>query len=130
MTNWDDLNRRKFPRADYPCLIILGDENADDKQNNLILTHTDNIGVGGVCVAVKQALEMFSPVKLELDLLDLEDHIRCTGKVVWSVQRAEVDKKKQLFYDIGIEFVNIDKRDQERLGKVITRLCKKQKNTI
>ena len=132
MGQWEGLNRRQFPRVNYPCLVVIRnseemDADEEDKSST-ILTHTDNIGVGGVCVVLKQNLKMFSSVELELDLLDLEDHIRCLGKVVWNVPKAgegsrEVKEKNKL-YDIGIEFVDISKENQMRLEKIISRLVK------
>ena len=67
----------------------------------------------------KKSLKLFSPVKIELDLLDLEEHIKCQGRVVWSVQRKEDKQKKPFFYDIGIEFVNVKDKDYQRLEKTI-----------
>jgi len=128
MGNWEGLNRRKFPRVNYPCLVVIRNgeepEDGDDDRNSTILTHTDNVGVGGVCVILKQDLAMFSPVALELDLLDLGDHICCNGKVVWNVRRQEQDNSKPALYDIGIEFTDIKKEDHARLEKIISRLVK------
>ena len=124
MVNWEGLNRRKFPRVSYPCLVVIRDDGKNDDKNNVILTHTENVGVGGVCVVLKQDIKMFSTVDLELDLLDLGDHICCNGKVVWNVQRQRGATEKPLFFDIGIEFINIDFKDQERLEKIVDRLVK------
>ena len=125
MGNWEGLNRRQFPRVNYPCLVVIrnGDEPGDEKSNT-ILTHTDNVGVGGICVVLKQSVKMFSSVELELDLLDLGDHIQCNGKVVWNVKRQNENADKPNFYDIGIEFSDISKSDQGRLEKIISRLVK------
>ena len=121
MGNWDGLNRRKFPRANYPCLVVI---QKDIQEENIILTHTENVGKGGICVILKQSIEMFSSVTLELDLLDLGNHIKCEGKVVWNVQRKDDEEKKPLFYDIGIEFQNIEKDEKMRLEEVVERLVK------
>ena len=48
MARWDGLNRRKFPRVIYPCLVVIQNGKVDDR--DVILTHTENIGIGGVCV--------------------------------------------------------------------------------
>ena len=128
MGSWEGLNRRKFPRANYPCLVVIRNQDAPtdggDDKNSTILTHTDNVGVGGVCVILKQDLKMFSPVELELDLLDLGDHICCNGKVVWNIRHQSEDGKKPNFYDIGIEFIDITAHDRSRLENIISRLVK------
>ena len=98
MGSWAGLNRRNFPRVVYPCQIIIRDK--EDKKI-AILTHTENVGCGGACVVLKRNLKLFSPVEIELDLLDMENHIQCQGKIVWSVQRKDSEEKKPLFYDVG-----------------------------
>lgn len=120
MGKWDGLDRRKFPRVNYPCLVVL--RKNDELEKEVLLTHTENVGMGGICVTLKRNLKMFSPVELEIDLLDLSNHIKCSGKVVWNVQRRINEKKKPLFYDIGIEFVDLDSKGSKRLEDIITRL--------
>ncbi len=124
MSRWDGLNRRKFPRVNYPCLVVL---KKDSKDPDVLLTHTENVGVGGVCVILKKNIKMFSTVELELDLLDLGSHIKCTGKVVWNVQRKMDEKKKPLYYDVGIEFNALGDEDRERLSVIVKRLVKNNK---
>ncbi len=123
MGNWEGLNRRKFPRANFPCLVVIR-KGADDR--DVILTHTENIGIGGVGVILKKEIKMFHTVDLELDLLDMGGYIRCKGKVVWSVQRKDGKKKKPLFYDIGIEYENLQEKDLKRLEEIIKNLAQKQ----
>ena len=123
MGEWEGLNRRKFPRVNYPCLVVIRG-GGDSEKDNVILTHTDNIGVGGVCVVLKQNVKMFSEVELELDLLDLGEHICCRGKVVWNIQRQSEAEEKPLFFDIGIEFLNVTEEDQKRLERTVDRLVK------
>ena len=122
MTAWEGLNRRKFPRVNFPCMVTV---KCDEGWEDILLTHTENIGIGGLCVTLKQNFKMFTPVGLELDLLDSEHHICCEGKVVWAIRRKIDDKKKPLFYDIGIEFVDVSKEDQKRILDIIGRLAKK-----
>jgi hypothetical protein len=122
MGNWEGLNRRKFPRVNYPCLVVI--RNAEGGSQNVILTHTENVGVGGVCLILKQDLAMFSKVDLELDLLDLGEHIHCTGKVMWNVQRKEAEGAKPSFYDIGVEFENLPLDAHYRLEKIVKCLYK------
>ena len=121
MTGWDGLNRRKFPRANYPCLIILRHNRVGPEA---MLTHTENIGIGGVCIILKRGIKLFTPVELEIDLLDTTTHIKCDGKVVWSVQRKDSADAKPSFYDTGVEFINVSMKDQQRINEVVNRLMK------
>mgnify|MGYP001561351125 CR=1 FL=1 len=122
--NWDGLNRRKFPRVSYPCQVVIRN---DKDEKDAILTHTENIGVGGVGVIFRKGLSLFSPVDVELDLLDLEEHVKCRGKVVWSVRRKSTEQNKPLFYDIGIEFVDAGEKDIARIEAAVQRLVKQGK---
>ena len=122
MTAWDGLNRRQFPRINFPCMVVV---KCDQGEESVLLTHTDNLGIGGVCVTLKQSFKMFTPVSLELDLMDAGSHIHCNGKVVWSIRRKIDDKQKPLFYDVGIEFIDISERDQKRVYDVVDRFVRK-----
>lgn len=126
MTSWDGLDRRKFPRANYPCLIIIRHNHAGPEA---MLTHTENIGIGGVCIILKRGLKLFTPVEIELDLLDAGSHIKCEGKIVWSVQRKNTEEKKPSFYDIGVEFSNINMKDQQRINEIVSRLMQLDSET-
>ena len=126
MTAWDGLDRRQFPRVKYPCLVTIRREN---KEPDILLTHTENLGIGGVCVTLKKHIELFGKVELELDLLDTSAHIKCEGKVVWSIQRKSDELKKPLFFDTGVEFVNLTPEDQRRIQTIINRLVQ-QSNSL
>jgi len=126
MGKWDGLNRRKFPRVNYPCLVTVKGDNKDSN----ILTHTENVGAGGVCIIIKQSLKMFSTVDVELDLLDMQEHIKCAGKVVWNVKRKSSAQKKPSFYDIGVEFVDIKPNDKKHLDEAINRLVKNYRQVL
>lgn len=120
MSPWDGLNRRTFPRVNYPCQVVIRND-LDEKV--AVLTHTENLGIGGVCLSFKKNLKIFSTVEVELDLMDLEEHIKCKGKVVWSVRRKSDDPKKPLFYDVGIEFVDIDDKNRQRVEAIVGRMA-------
>jgi len=122
MSAWDGLNRRKFPRVNFPCLVIL--KNMQNEAEAL-LTHTENIGIGGICVILKRQVKIFTPVEVELDLLDANNHIKCSGKIVWCVRRKSDEGKKPLFYDVGIEFADLKQDDHSRVEITVSNLEKK-----
>ncbi len=124
MSKWDGLDRRKFPRANYPCLIIIRHGQATPEA---LLTHTENIGIGGVCVILKKNLKLFMPIELEIDLLDTSSHLRCKGKIVWCIKRSSTEKKKPSFYDTGIEFTGIKDEAVKRIEGIISHLMGAQK---
>ncbi len=119
---WEGLDRRQFPRVVYPCLVKVV---CKDGSQETMLTHTDNIGGGGVSITVKKEIKLFTPVELEIDLVDINEHMRAKGKVVWSIRRKAIETVKPLFYDVGIEFSEIDAKDKERVFLTIEGLTKK-----
>lgn len=127
MSKWDGLNRRRFPRVIYPCLVVI--QNNDSGGKDIILTHTENVGIGGVCLILKQDIKMFTVVEIELDLLDLGNHIKCQGKIVWNVQRKTEARNKPMFYDIGIEFADVKDDERQRIERIIQRLVKNAEET-
>lgn len=113
---WRGINQRRFPRADYNCLLTIGRKGL---KTNLSAT-TENVGVGGICVALSQDLGRFSTVNLELSLNDNNPPIKCAGSVVWVVKRNEIKDIKQIAkFDTGIEFDDIQDPDRERIEKLV-----------
>jgi Tfp pilus assembly protein PilZ len=120
--DWKGTDRRKFPRVMYPCLVKVISSHGPQEA---FLTHTENIGLGGLCITLKNEIKLFSAVEMEVDLLDFNEHIRPKGKVVWNVRRQSDEKVKPLFYDTGIEFTEVSKQDQEHLRDNLQRLIDK-----
>jgi len=119
---WEGMDRRKFPRVMYPCMVKII---AADGSKIQILSHTENIGQGGLSVTLKSEIKLFTPVEVEIDLLDLNEHIYPKGKIVWNVRRKSIDIIKPMFYDLGIEFTEISKKDQDRLRETLKILIEK-----
>src|SRR3989338_6442691 len=113
---WGGINRRKFPRANYPCVITVKRKDHTDT----LSTMTENIGIGGICVILPKDLGIFAPVEIELDLLDNQDIIECAGTVVWIVEK----KQGKSIFDTGIEFTNLKRKDATRINGVIEKIVK------
>jgi c-di-GMP-binding flagellar brake protein YcgR len=124
--SWEGLNRRKFPRVILPCLIKFSKEKTGA---DMLLTHTENISSGGVCVVIKRQLDLFSVVDVEIDVMDGENTIHVKGKTVWTVRRKATEDVKPSFYDTGIEFTDLQEKDKTRLDAIITRLVAAEKVT-
>jgi len=115
---WSGINRRKFPRANYPCKITVKRKDHPDS----LSTHTENIGIGGICVMLPKDLGIFAPVEIKLDLLDNSPSIECDGAIVWIVTKKQ--EKDPASYDTGIEFTNLKRKDSDRIINVIDRVLK------
>jgi len=127
MSPWEGLNRRRFPRVKYPCLVTIWYEDGSEKET--FLTHTQNLGIGGIGLMHDQRLKMQARVSVEIDLMDMESHVRCDSRVVWVVQRKEHDKHKPMIFDVGLEFENLSEDDKRRISGIVQRLGKYPENT-
>ena len=119
---WDGINRRKFPRANYKCLITIKRR----LTSKTISTQTENIGAGGICVIIKDDLGLFQGVDLELYIDDGKGQIKCGGTVVWVVKKSDPKQKGVHLYDTGIEFIDIRPEDRERITNIVEEILKKE----
>jgi hypothetical protein len=119
---WRGINNRRFPRANYKCLITIGRVGAKKS----LLTHTENIGVGGICVSLDEGLGVFSEVSIELALKDGRPPIRCRGNVVWVIKSQMVKNAVHITkFDTGIEFIGLAEADRERIEMVVEQVVQK-----
>lgn len=98
--------RRKFPRVKYHCFLKL--QNLEDNEDVVLLTRIENICLGGIMVILKDSLEVGRQLRLSIELLASGENLCCEGVVSWSRQRSATEEKKPLFYDVGIEFVDLN----------------------
>ncbi len=120
---WNGINRRKFPRGNYKCLITIKKR----LTSKVISTETENIGAGGICVILKEDLGLFQGVDLELHINDSKPPVKCGGTVVWVVKKSEPRQKGVYLYDTGIEFIDIRPEDRERISAVVENILKNQR---
>lgn len=118
---WDGINRRRFPRADYPCQIKVRSK----KGKETLASHTENIGCGGICTILEKGLGLFSNVQLELDLQDGQLPIKTEGTIVWVVKRHEIKKDRPGYFDTGIEFKNLDAQAIARIEAIVNKSLEK-----
>jgi c-di-GMP-binding flagellar brake protein YcgR len=117
---WGGINRRKFPRANYPCVLAV---TRKDQQDTLS-TQTENIGLGGICVILPRDLGIFAPVEIRLDLLDGQPVIESDGTVAWVIV-SKGEKKSELF-DTGLEFTNLKRKDAIRISSIVEKVVDSQ----
>ena len=112
---WDGVNRRQFARAQYPCLLILRKDSPEDS----VLSHTEDVSVGGMRVIISKKLEPEQEITIEVDLKDTLPNVKTKAVVNWCKQ-AEVSKKaaKQR-YDIGLRFVSLADSDRHRIQRIV-----------
>ena len=89
-----DSNRRKYPRANYPCHLTLW---LIDGNNETILANTSNIGVGGLAVNLNKGIDPGTRADVQLYFTPTTP-FKCSGVIVRSIR--ESDK----YFNIGIQF--------------------------
>jgi len=112
---WSGINRRKFPRAEYPCKITVKTKYHPDS----VTSQTENIGIGGICVMLPKDLGIFAPVEIQLDLLDGQPVVACDGTIVWIVKSK---KDENPDYDTGVEFTNLKSEDEGRIVFIVDKV--------
>lgn len=113
---WNGINRRKFPRVHHKCTLHIKKNDSE----KMILTTTENLGEGGICVVLKEDLGLFQGVNLELELNDGESSsVSCSGTVVWVIKKRIPERMHEMCYDIGIEFVDMGDESKQRISKII-----------
>jgi hypothetical protein len=110
---WQGMNQRKFPRANYKCVVKLHQKGGGTS----IPAVTENIGLGWVCIILEQGLDIFSPVDLEITLDDGKGAVKAQGTIVWVVRRRQIRKKPQ--FDTGVEFSGLSALNKARLEAVL-----------
>ncbi|MFH1678571.1 MAG: PilZ domain-containing protein [Candidatus Omnitrophota bacterium] len=111
---WQGINKRQFPRANYPCKVVILRKNMKETFS----THTENIGEGGVCVFLPEELPKFCCVEVLIYLKDEGNPLQCDGRIVWSI-------KKNGVFDIGIEFMDLAEYDRVRVKRVVQECLRK-----
>ena len=111
---WEGINKRRFPRANYGCEVIVRHK----KKPEIFSTQTENIGVGGICVILPKGLSLFTDVELEIRLPDGKEAIHTEGRTVWIVK----DSSRNDRFDTGVEFTKISKEARGRIETIINRL--------
>ncbi len=108
-----DKNRRKYPRIDVELTLNV-DESGDPE---VITATTKNIGGGGLCVYVDRLLKMDEQLQIYLKLPDDQPPLAGLVCVRWWHKKRQLLKKNAGTFIVGLEFVNLESDQQERLHR-------------
>ena len=104
--SWEGREKRKFVRVYLPCRIIV-----HTPQEDTIDTMTNNISEGGVGFTLKESLEIFSIVDLEIYNIKKRP-ITCKGVVRWVNTIESSLRKGSFLFNTGIQFYQIKTKDK------------------
>ena len=121
---WDGFNKRKFPRLALRCEVSI----LSDLTGKPLVTLTENLGIGGVCIILDDQLERFSKCRVRLELDD-KLNIECDGRVVWAVP-TQGTKPNSKQYDTGIEFIGLEPEISAKIREYLEAEIKKSPSII
>ncbi|MCM8823837.1 MAG: PilZ domain-containing protein [Candidatus Omnitrophica bacterium] len=107
----------KYPRVNASLNVdytLRGDEVREGK------AVTENISTRGVCLLVYERIEIGKELDLKIYLPDEKNPLETKGKIVWQAKAPLNINSNRL----GIEFVEINDRDRERIVRYLCSLCK------
>ena len=109
------IERRKYPRihATFVEYSPIGEIIPQKK------SFTENVGPGGICFLVDEEIKLKTHLSLKIYLPDSQEVIEAKGKVVWTKASSFLSVGKGNHYDLGLEFVEIDEYDQQRIWQYI-----------
>ena len=119
-----DFEKRNYIRLDFQLQLNF---NKEDGSGESFPAITKNISAEGLRFTSDQKLEKGSKIDFEIDLPNREKPVHFKGEVVWSKAASSADKGKKGNYDIGIKFVEVDKKDRNALMLYI---CEKMIDTL
>lgn len=120
---WDGVDRRRFVRGEYPCLITLRKYTSPPLA---ILTHTEDISVGGLRVIIGKNLGPMTEVDLELDLMDTLPTVLSRATISW-VKEVSYRQKGKPQYDTGIQFLGLKDEYRRRVQNIVDHLSRTEK---
>jgi c-di-GMP-binding flagellar brake protein YcgR len=109
---WNGIEKRRFVRANFPCKIVIS-----TPAQHTIVTHTENIGAGGIRVIIDEKLEISSMVGLEIHLNN--ERIKSQSRIVWVIETQKSSPDKNVRYDTGIEFYQINDEDRKIINNFV-----------
>ena len=105
LTSTSVQERRRFVRSEPPAHFAINLLQPSLTAENV------NVSEGGLCLRLRQMLEVRSLVQLQVtpgrtEPPRIRRSVKCTGRVTWVMQRLDLRNAPPFFFDTGIEFVN------------------------
>lgn len=141
LTSTLPAERRRFPRRALPVRFVVQLLRA----NGSLTTEGINFSEGGLCLRLREALDVRSAVQLRLTPLRAGDGkgcsgaragaardprpVTCAGRVSWVIQRLDLRDHPPFVFDAGIEFVNPPPMLQHLVRRGVDLAAQKRRST-
>ncbi len=113
--NYSGPERRRYPRLKAALIeySLLGDVSSKE------LSFTKNVSIGGVCILLPEEIPTNTLLSLNIYLPNCDKPIILKGKVVW-IERSDYYTPGRTYYNVGIEFIDIDEKTQSLINSYIS----------
>jgi len=82
---------------------------------------TENISPVGVRLLVDEEIKINALLSLKIYLPGSKDAIEAKGRIVWTRLSSFLSRGKRKHYDLGMEFVEIDESDREKIWQYVAK---------
>lgn len=113
----DQAANRKYPRLSINVDVKYEILSAPFPKTNKI--GAKNLSAGGLCIMILEKVKVGTLLNFEFFLPDSDTPIMATGKVVWVEEFAIYSTETYVSYDCGVEYVDINSQDQEKIGHYV-----------
>ncbi len=115
--------RRKFPRLSLSADVKYSLIKLNSSQEAV---STKNISAVGICIVVYEDLRIGSILTLNIYLPDSDAPLSAKGRVIWKSE-FKVGFGSKPRFDVGVEFLELDEKDKERIFQYVAQPPKPKK---
>ena len=110
--------RREYPRIKSAFVNYSSIGEATVKETSSL---TENVSAKGICIFISKVIKLNTLLSLKIYLPDGKGAVKAKGKVVWIRESPFLRVAGSKHHDVGIEFVEIDENDRERINEYASR---------
>jgi len=119
----DGSEKRIFPRLNLS--VDIDYKPINDTCDIPIKSYSRNISAGGLCILTLEKYPPGTCLSLKFNMPGETDPINTTGMVMWVKEFNIGDLKSNTAYDVGVEFVNLNEKDMQKICQYTLKLLEK-----
>lgn len=119
------INKRRFVRLNVLPLIegvFVQCRYLEKERASLI----KDISKGGICLILYEEVKSLDVLDLKISLPDEKNPINAIGRVCWVKEIVVSRKPKKSRFEVGVEFIEIDKEDRKKIANYIMFIIQKE----
>ncbi|MFA5271561.1 MAG: PilZ domain-containing protein [Candidatus Omnitrophota bacterium] len=113
-----NTERRKFPRLSISTNVKYSVVKINSLSDDIPMK---NISAAGICIVADEDLQLGTVLSLSVYLPDNDAPIYTKGRVVWKSE-FKIGYGSKSSYDIGVEFLEIDEEDKQKIFQYVSKL--------